>query len=667
MQAPTHLRLVFFGAALLLGSASSQLSAQGSPAPQGQPAPQGEHEQKVAEARAWIRTLVQGELQQKREAAFRLSELGAFAALPLKELLQSNTDLQVRLYALSALRGMGAEAAPVLPVMMEFLQSDNADLRGLAINVLGQIGRPGASSAAPAVRKLWTDPSPNVQRVAISVYAALSEPSAEIAAELATRLKDPNPSLRGSAAFALGLLGPQALPQLDALLEVMKDPEDMVRIAAAQSVGQMGEEALGALLDFEKSAKDPVSREIAAVGLASVQPPQPRQIDVLVRMVYEPQLRKTTLGGLRKIGTPAFDAMLAEVERGKDPVVAKEMLETIGAGGKLAEEMTGRIAGLLDSQQPYVRWGAAMALARIGKGGEGVVPALEKALEDKLPPVRILALAALARIGQESEGVLPKLIQLLRQGGADQSYHVAEVMRIYGEDALPALDALVDALGDEDARVQQWAEVAISGIGAVALPKLREILESPQGKNKARVLRAIQQMGSEASSAAEWIVPLLESNDAEVCVAATRALTFAGKTTPDMLSRFAALLHRDEPEVQIAAVTALGLKGMGQPEFGPRIARLLESSNARVRRSAVEALGALGDAEVVAPLLGLLDDSDEHVRWRAAASLGALGARSKLGSQLRAVVDKLEALETTDSSLYVRPAARDALLKIRGG
>ncbi len=52
---------------------------------------------------------------------------------------------------------------------------------------------------------------------------------------------------------------------------------------------------------------------------------------------------------------------------------------------------------------------------------------------------------------------------------------------------------------------------------------------------------------------------------------------------------------------------------------------------------------------------------------RAAASLGLLGARSKLGSQLRAVVDKLEPIERVDFSFYVRPAAREAFRKIRSG
>lgn len=70
--------------------------------------------------------------------------------------------------------------------------------------------------------------------------------------EFVTRLKDPDRDVRFEAAWALGKIGPAAVP---ALTEALKDPQARVRSEAAWALGIMGPTAAAAVLERQQSRK----------------------------------------------------------------------------------------------------------------------------------------------------------------------------------------------------------------------------------------------------------------------------------------------------------------------------------------------------------------------------------------------------------------------------
>ncbi len=132
----------------------------------------------------------------RAEAARMLGEIGPEAALAVPDLVRAleNPDRGVVSQAAWALGRIGAAAVPSL---IPLAQSSNLVERHMAVYALGEIGA-GATGA-------------------LSV--------------LMERLDDPNPDVRSSANYSLGMVGKTALPQLMAL--VASDDTNTARLAVA--------------------------------------------------------------------------------------------------------------------------------------------------------------------------------------------------------------------------------------------------------------------------------------------------------------------------------------------------------------------------------------------------------------------------------------------------
>ena len=88
--------------------------------------------------------------------------------------------------------------------------------------------------------------------------------------ELRAALHNPWPSVRTSAAKALGRLGPAAKDAAPDLRRCLADPSSDVRTAAAMALGFFGPVAKDAIADLQQTAQtdiDPKVREAAAAAL----------------------------------------------------------------------------------------------------------------------------------------------------------------------------------------------------------------------------------------------------------------------------------------------------------------------------------------------------------------------------------------------------------------
>jgi HEAT repeat protein len=146
-------------------------------------------------------------------------------------------------------------------------------------------------------------------------------------------------------------------------------------------------------------------------------------------------------------------------------------------------------------------------------------------------------------------------------------------------------------------------------------------------------------------------------------------------------------LQDEQPPVRWTAAEQLG-KTQDSKAVGPLIEALQDKDGA-VRREVIKALGAIGDSRAVKPLGKMLGDRDEFVRVHALGALEKIGgeeavnliiaalknanplvrmnAATSLGmiGNTKAVVP-LEAIAENDDLSYVRFAAQQALVQIKG-
>jgi HEAT repeat protein len=226
---------------------------------------------------------------------------------------------------------------------------------------------------------------------------------------------------------------------------------------------------------------------------------------------------------------------------------------------------------------------AAKALGRIGPEAEVAVPVLEAALTDKDLVYRVEAAVALWKIAQH-EAAIPTLEASCRQTGLEAPYAAVMALLQIGPEARSAMDTLVPTLGHEQADVRRAAAKVLSGYGA-------EVVEP----------------------VAQFMFDNTDIDPAPAAYVLGEALGTLRQTVfynPQLdKTQFAA---GAQPAIRLAA---------------PVLARLLSHPREEVRQIAARSLAQMG-IPATATLLAALDGEDEK------ASLGAGEALARLEQYL---------------------------------
>lgn len=196
--------------------------------------------------------------------------------------------------------------------------------------------------------------------------AAIANAVAELAAN--------RESVALNAAYALGAVGPVAIP---ALLGALSAEEEQTRSLAALALSLIGKPAVPALLHAACHPNEKV-RVVAVDALAETTPPTEDTLATLIRALQD-----------------------------EDSWVRRHAADALGTLGPNAAEATDALAKLLQDEKPYVRINAATALMKLGPAAAEAVPALGAALWDSDRYTQGFAALALRRIGtQEATEVL---------------------------------------------------------------------------------------------------------------------------------------------------------------------------------------------------------------------------------------------------------------------
>lgn len=178
----------------------------------------------------------------------------------------------------------------------------------------------------------------------------------------------------------------------------------------------------------------------------------------------------------------------------------------------------------LADPDPGVRWHAAGAFVRLGRGGAAAVPALLQAMHDPEWNVRNSAGRALEEaVGPEHA---TRLTQVLAEPSVEMRYHVARALARLGAAASPAVPGLVLTLEDADWEVRMescWALAAIGPAAAAARPALLRALGDLDAQVRASAAWSLAHTGAGAGVASA-IRSLLQDPDRDVRDAAAAVL-----------------------------------------------------------------------------------------------------------------------------------------------
>jgi HEAT repeat protein len=209
----------------------------------------------------------------RRQAAIALQAIGPSSARAVPNLvraLKRENDDGVRIQIISAIAAsapFSASAAPpskeAIQLLISAVSDDNLDIRKRAIAGLGAFG-PFAHAAVPALLRAMWDPDPGIPKKAASTsecaYHALRsiDPNAKVAfaAVVGMRRRDPA-ELRKLAPEEMKERFPDATKQVPFIAGLIgAQPDHKLRPYAAYALGMIGPDAKGAVRDLLRALAD---------------------------------------------------------------------------------------------------------------------------------------------------------------------------------------------------------------------------------------------------------------------------------------------------------------------------------------------------------------------------------------------------------------------------
>jgi HEAT repeat protein len=359
-------------------------------------------------------------------AQARLDFLGKPASKWQSDL--TNADASIRRNAAFALGKMGGGGISAVSELGRLVKGDASEsVREAAAYALGEICKGGQGLTAEAFGALTTalasDSKPLVRRSAAFALGNIGSASPEAEEALKKALADGNDAVRQNVAWALGRIGPTAVPTLR---KALQDRDSLVCRDAAASIAVLGKDGRAALPEMLTCCtpdRDPELRKIALAALVKLVGPEDRlAVQPLTQALNDRdvEIKRNAALALSNIGGPdAASAVpvLLDALRGGDLELKRQAAAAIKNIGKDAAAALPALRLALNDSDEELRMNAAVAIGGIGPAAEPVVNDLVRHLADpkEAPKVRTEAAVALSRIGPVPDGVaaVPKLLQVL--------------------------------------------------------------------------------------------------------------------------------------------------------------------------------------------------------------------------------------------------------------
>jgi outer membrane protein assembly factor BamB/HEAT repeat protein len=264
-------------------------------------------------------------------------------------------------------------------------------------------------------------------------------------------------------------------------------------------------------------------------------------------------------------------------------------------GGK---EVVGPLEAALKDSDPRVARAAAEGLGAMGLVAKPAIPALAAALRHENEFVVYGAAGALMDLVPQAIG-LDEAVTMIGQVVADGNVTVmarrkaADVLRLIGYDARPAVPLILPCLGEDDKELPMRVSEVIgqAGVDARSLPALMAMLKGGNPRAVTQAANVFSRLGAVGKAAVPDLVAVLARGGLDAASAAANALRRIGKDAGAAVPGLIELVSG--ADTKRAAMAARALGGIGADAL-PAIP-VLEKAEAGPDKDLAEAAkGALG-------------------------------------------------------------------------
>lgn len=336
------------------------------------------------------------------------------------------------------------------------------------------------------------------------------------ATQWSAQLRSKDAKERRSAAFALGKMGPSAVPALAALKAACKAEKDAkVKDAMVFALGEICRDTEGPKLN---------DRELE----------------------------------------PLFVSALAE----PDGHVRRSAVYALGCLGSKSADTRRALETALGDRDAGVRQNAAWAL---GQYGTDVLPLLKRALNDADSLVKRDAASALLQMDDADKvhELLKDLLPLCRDASSEVRRATLNVLvRVVNPKDTEAIPPLVAAMDDTDVENRRNAALALSNIGgeetAKAVPILLEAIKNGDSDLRRQSCLAIRNIGAKAAPAVPEMVRLLRDDpDVKMREHAALALGGIGAASESAIPALVAKIKDKSEKRDVRVECAMALSRIG--------------------------------------------------------------------------------------------------------
>lgn len=250
---------------------------------------------------------------------------------------------------------------------------------------------------------------------------------------------------------------------------------------------------------------------------------------------------------------------------------------------------------------------------------------------------RVKAIDDLAAIGQNAKPAMDALLAAIGGDNVRVRWHAARALGAIGEDALPALPTLVGLLKDADPIVATQAAAAIAAIRvdddrkelpadaaksyADAAAALSESAVHPDPRVRRSALRAVSRLELDPAKLAALVNRQLADAEPAVVMESLQSLADIGPVAVPLLVE-----SLKDPKARYWATVALTEIGADAAPATGALTAAAQNGETEERLQAMLALAAIGEpaAEAADELAAALDSPDTAVRSAAAYALGRM-------------------------------------------
>lgn len=475
------------------------------------------------------------------------------------------------------------------------------------------------------------DPEGRVRRRAALAAGRVRLPDA-VPGLTALLAGDKDVEVRQMAAFSLGLIGDgSAAP---ALITALADPDPTIQGRAAEALGLIGHKpAAGAIGDMV--AAHAAAGALNGLNADDMGIPKPPPVDAvrfgvyaLVRLASYDALAAAVLDGNGQPRSRWWPVAFA-LQRINDVRAVPALLTLLAGEGQLSRSFAARGLGTLKDQRS-----SAPLLAVADNASEPLA-------------VRIQAVRGLALLGEARAAAV--LTRLITSPQVNQNLQLEAIVALGQLRHSGAVDLLIDLVS------ASWPSVRAAALQALARTDADTFMSAISALDpdahwsvRAATASALGELGRERAEAP--LTNLLRDSDQRVIPSVLDALAKAGATAaiPEMLAR----LKADDQVVRAAAARALAtLKASGSTAALTDALALSQRDGLYVARAAaLDALTALDPAAARPLLVAALGDKDWAVRLRAAEHLRRLDPAADV-SAMRPAPPPIAELASVDTLL----------------